>query len=205
MPGLARQLAARNIAAIEQSGVDVVAVNSAGCGATLKEYPELFSNNNDDSWAGRARAFAAKVKDVSEIVASPHFVPPARALPRTVTYQDPCHLAHGQRVRAEPRRLLRSIPGIRFVEMREPDRCCGSAGIYNLLHPEVSQKILDQKMERVKETGAEILVTANPGCLLQLEAGRREIGLDIEVVHLVDLLDRAYGPLSLTMPERGGH
>ena len=112
---------------------------------------------------------------------------------KTVTYQDPCHLAHGQRVRREPRQLLKAIPDVEFKEMRESDRCCGSAGIYNLVNPELSQRFLRAKIDDAAKTGAQFIVTANPGCQLQLQAGIRQVGLSAEVVHLAELLARAYG------------
>ena len=114
------------------------------------------------------------------------------ALPRKVTYHDACHLVHGQKVRQEPRTILKAIPGLQFVELGEADVCCGSAGIYNLLYPDLAQKFLDRKIERIKETGAEVVVSGNPGCSLQIDKGLKERGLKIRVVHPVELLDWSY-------------
>jgi glycolate oxidase iron-sulfur subunit len=113
-------------------------------------------------------------------------------LKRTVTYHDACHLAHGQKVRQQPRTILKAIPGLHLVELKESDFCCGSAGVYNLLHPELGQQFLDRKIDRIKETGAEVVVSGNPGCSLQIEKGLKERGLDIRVVHPVELLDWSY-------------
>jgi glycolate oxidase iron-sulfur subunit len=130
---------------------------------------------------------------VTEFLAARGIQKPAREIRARVTYQDPCHLAHGQNVRAQPRALLKQIPGLEMVEMRDSDRCCGSAGIYNLAHPDISMQVLDEKMANVKATRPEIIVTANAGCLMQLQLGVRRAGLKAEVLHVVDLIDRAYG------------
>jgi glycolate oxidase iron-sulfur subunit len=184
-------LARRNLAAFEKDpGIDAVIVNAAGCGAALKEYPELLHGTAEEERAGR---FRAAVKDFAEFLAADPEAPEAGRLKTTVTYQDPCHLAHGQRVRSGPRQLLKSIPDLEFKEMRDADRCCGSAGIYNLLNPELSQQFLKAKLDHAVRTGAQIIVTANPGCQLQLQAGIRQAGLATEVVHLAELLARAYG------------
>lgn len=188
---VARQMARRNILAFEAAGVDYIVVNSAGCAAAMKEYGELFSEVDSD-WRERAEAFAARVVDVNEFLVKIGFRRPTAALSGRVTYQDPCHLAHAQRIRSEPRQVIRAIPGIEFVEMRGADICCGSAGIYSVVQPELSRRILEEKMEAVRRTGADIIVTANPGCQLQLMAGVRKYGLRAEVVHVVELLDRAY-------------
>ncbi len=184
---LARRLARRNMAAF--AGAEIVIVNAAGCGAAMKEYPDLFE---DPEERARAEAFAAKVRDVTEFLAELPLEPPGGRIEARVTYQDPCHLAHAQGIREQPRALLRSIPGLRLVEMPAADRCCGSAGIYNLTHPELSQRILAEKLQAVRAVDPEIIVSANPGCILQLEAGLRRDGADIPVIHVIDLLDRAY-------------
>jgi glycolate oxidase iron-sulfur subunit len=129
------------------------------------------------------------VRDVSELLADAEL--PLGALDLTVTYHDACHLAHGQRVRQEPRRLLARIPGVRLVELADSDLCCGSAGVYNLLEPEMARDLLDRKLDRIAETGARVVAAANPGCLLQIAAGCRERGLDVTLVHPVELLARA--------------
>lgn len=191
---LARQLARRNIAVFEAAGVDYVVANAAGCGSTLKEYGELLEG--DASWAARARAFAAKMRDASELLVELGFAAPERALRLRVTYQDACHLAHAQRIREQPRALLRAIPELELVEMRDSDHCCGSAGVYNLVHADVAADILATKMERIAETGAAVVAAANPGCILQLRHGAERCGVPVAVVHPIDLLDRAYGAVS---------
>lgn len=182
--------ARRNIEAFERLQVDAIIVNAAGCGLALKEYPELF--HDDPVWHARAVAFSARVQDVSEWLVALGPRPPARPLRLRVTYQDPCHLAHGQRVRSQPRELLGSIPGLELVEMRASDRCCGSAGIYNIARHELSMQVLNEKMSNVVATRPDVIVSANPGCIIQLRHGCEQYGLASEVVHLVDLLDRAY-------------
>ena len=189
-PDAARSLARRNIDEFLASGADYVAVNAAGCGSAMKEYPDLFAH--DAAWREKAGLFAARVRDVTELLAEGGFEPPRGRLPLRVTYQDSCHLAHAQRIREAPRALLRSIPGLRLVEMAAPDRCCGSAGIYNLTQTEMSRRVLAGKMDDVMTTDYEAVCTANPGCMLQLELGVRLWGGSQEVVHVVDLLDRAY-------------
>ncbi len=186
----AQALARRNLAAFEGAGIDAVIVNAAGCGAALKAYPELLGGTDEEV---RAARFRAAVKDFAEFLTAAPEIPRAGRLNTTVTYQDPCHLAHGQRLRYEPRQLLKAIPDLEFREMREADRCCGSAGIYNLLYPELSFRFLQAKIDHAVATGAEIIVTANPGCQLQLQAGIRRAGLSLKVLHLAELLARAYG------------
>ncbi len=185
-----RALARRNIDAFLQAGVDAIVVNSAGCGATLTEYGELMEQ--DDDYAEKARRFSALVTDVNEFVADIGVQAPQAALNVRVTYQDSCHLVHGQKVRNAPRQLLESISGLELVEMETPDRCCGSAGIYSLAQREMSMSVLDDKMRDVAATEAPVIATANPGCMLQLEAGLRRHGLEGRVVHVIELLDEAY-------------
>lgn len=187
----ARELAKRNIEAFERAEVDFVVNNAGGCGAALKEYGHWFKG--DPTWEERAKRFASRNRDANELLAE---LPPLafnKPLPYTVTYQDSCHLAHGQGVRNPPRELLRRIPGLKLVEMRQPDGCCGSAGTYNLTQFEMSMRILDDKMEQVKETKAHLIVTSNPGCLLQMKQGILRAGLEgqMEAVHIMDVLDRA--------------
>jgi glycolate oxidase iron-sulfur subunit len=184
----ARDLARRNIDAFETA--EAVVINAAGCGATLKEYGELL--RDDPEYAERAEAFGHKVCDVSEFLAKAEIEPPKGSLPLKVTYQDSCHLAHAQRITLQPRAILRSIPGLDLVEMHTPDQCCGSAGIYNITKAEFSQRLLETKMEDVASTGAEVIATANPGCMLQLTLGLQRSGLPGRVVHVVELLDEAY-------------
>lgn len=192
---IARELARRNMRAFADA--EVIVVNAAGCGAAMKEYPELF---DDPDERAQAEAFAAKVRDVTEFLAELSFEPPTGRVEARVTYQDPCHLAHAQGIREQPRRILRSIPGLELVEMRASDRCCGSAGIYNLTHPDLSQRALAEKLETIHEVAPEIVASANIGCMLQIEAGLRREGASIRVMHVVDLLDAAYA----ASDERGG-
>jgi Fe-S oxidoreductase len=188
---LAQGMAKRNIDAFLSHKVDAIIVNAAGCGVALKEYQELMKNDLD--YAEKAREFCGKMQDITEFLGAKGIREPTHEVRARVTYQDPCHLAHGQGVRNQPRALLSQIPGLQLVEMRDSDRCCGSAGIYNITHPDLSMLVLDEKMENVSATRPEMLVTANAGCMLQLQLGARRIGLNAQVVHVVDLLDRAYG------------
>jgi Fe-S oxidoreductase len=185
-----RELARRNIDAFLDSGVDAIIVNSAGCGATLTDYGELLEQ--DQAYADKARRFSELVVDVNQFVAELGAQPPQASLNVRVTYQDSCHLVHGQKVRNAPRQLLESIPGLELVEMNTPDRCCGSAGIYSLAQQEMSMSLLDEKMRDVAATTAPIIATANPGCMMQLEAGLRRHDLEGRVVHVIELLDEAY-------------
>jgi glycolate oxidase iron-sulfur subunit len=187
----ARQQARRNIDAFEPLQLDAIIINAAGCGSTLKEYGHLLSD--DSRYAERAGAFARRVKDVSEFLASIELLPPTTPVPLRVTYQDACHLVHGQGIRNQPRQLLRQIPGLELVEMKDSDVCCGSAGIYNLTHYDVATKLLEEKMDNLLATGAPVVVAPNPGCSMQLAFGARRRGVKLEQVHVVDLLDRAYG------------
>lgn len=185
------ELAKQNIIAFEQANVDFVVNNAGGCGAALKEYHHWFKD--DPEWKVRAQSFVAKVRDASELLAE---LPPLtfhKPLNVRVTYQDSCHLAHGQGVRNQPRQLIRSIPGVEFVEMNHADSCCGSAGIYNITNFDMSMNILDSKMEDVKKTKTHYIVTANPGCLLQMKEGILRAGLEgeMETIHIMDLLDQA--------------
>ena len=186
----ALDLARKNIEAFLVSSVDAVIVNSAGCGAAMKEYGELLSE--DDRNRDRAKRLSAIVKDVNEFLAELPFERPTGRVEATATYQDSCHLAHAQRITTAPRLILQSIPGLKLVEMNSPDRCCGSAGVYSLTQPEMAIELLDVKMRSIRETGADIIATANPGCMSQLESGLRRHRARGEVVHVVELLDRAY-------------
>ena len=186
----ARQLARRNIDALVDSGYDAIITNAAGCGSTLKEYGELLAD--DPEYAERAHRFAATVKDVNEFLASIELDRRMASVPWKVTYQDSCHLAHGQKVRTPPRKLLAAVPGLEFREMPLSDICCGSAGIYNVLQNEMSMALLEKKMAGVAATGADVVATANPGCMLQLRAGVRLHGGGQRVMHVVEILDEAY-------------
>ena len=188
----AADLARANVEAFEAFGMDQldsIIINAAGCGAQLKNFGHLLQD--DPRYAQRAARFASKVEDVSEFLVRAGLTAPLGEVPRTVTYQDACHLVHGQKVRSQPRELLLSIPGLDLVEMQDPDRCCGSAGIYNIVQPEMSQQVLDAKMENVLATGTDCVVAGNPGCLLQLNVGLKQHGRPAAAVHLVDLLDES--------------
>ncbi len=185
-----KALARQTIECFELANVDAVAVNAAGCGSVMKEYWQLFQT--DPAYARRAEAFSKKVRDISELLAEVPLWGELQALDLTVTYHDAGHLVHGQKIRQQPRALLKQIPGLRFVELKESDFCCGSAGIYNLLHPDVAQQLLDRKIERIRETGADVVVSGNPGCSLQIEKGIRERRLQIRVMHPVELLAWSY-------------
>jgi len=189
-PAFAEELAKRNIAAFEQSGADYYIINAAGCGSALKEYGELLSG--DPRWSDRAEAFSSRVRDVLEFLDQIGIDSRLGAVEETVTYQEPCHLAHAQRIAAAPRRLLAKIPGLRLREMNESSVCCGSAGIYNLTEPEMSRRLRDRKVANVMETGASVVATANPGCAMQVAAGLKHAGGVAKVRHVVELLDDAY-------------
>jgi len=187
----ARKLARQNIEALADGGFDAILTNAAGCGSTLKEYGELLEH--DPQFAEPARRFAGLMKDVNEFLAGIELNPNMRELRVTATYQDSCHLAHGQGIRSAPRELLRQVPGLTLKEMRHSDLCCGSAGVYNVVQTEMARALLDKKMEAVNATGAERIVTANPGCMLQLRAGVERHGHGQRVSHVVEILDEAYG------------
>jgi glycolate oxidase iron-sulfur subunit len=163
--------------------LDFVVTNAAGCGSTLREYGRWLPGSPD------AVRLADRTRDVSEVLVGCEL--PLGPLELTVTYHDACHLAHGQRVRSQPRVLLQRIPGLRLVELKDSDLCCGSAGVYNLLEPEMADRLLAMKLDRIGETGARIVVAGNPGCVLQIARGARLRGLDLEVRHPVELLARA--------------
>ncbi len=186
----ARELARRNIDAFLDAGVDAVVVASAGCGARMKEYGHLLEN--DTGYADKAHRLGGMVKDVHEFLAALPLIPPKASLRYTVTYQDSCHLSNGQRITQQPRELLRSIPGLELVELSNAAICCGSGGSYTITEREFSLKVLDSKMRAVKDTGADVIATANPGCVLQLQYGVKKEGLPMQVRYVTDLLDEAY-------------
>jgi glycolate dehydrogenase iron-sulfur subunit len=191
----ARELARRNIDALLDGNFDAIITNAGGCGSTLKEYGELLEH--DPAYVEKARRFSALVKDVTEFLASIELNPNLRAAPMgapiVATYQDSCHLAHGQKIRSGPRKLLASVPGLELREMQLSDLCCGSAGIYNVVHTGMAMALLEKKMATVNGTGADVIVTANPGCMLQLAAGVKKFGRGQRVAHVVEILDEAYG------------
>ncbi len=186
----ARRLARRNIDALLEGGFDAIITNAGGCGSTLKEYGELLEH--DAEYAEKAKRFSELVKDVNEFLASIELNPPMRVHPLTVTYQDSCHLAHGQKIRSAPRKLLASIPGLEVREMQLSDLCCGSAGIYNVVHTGMAMSLLKKKMDSVNATGAPVIAASNPGCMLQLRAGVKKFGQGQRVAHVVEILDEAY-------------
>jgi glycolate oxidase iron-sulfur subunit len=187
----AKKMARRNIDAFLDAGVDAIVVNAAGCGAAMKEYDYLL--RDDAEYGEKAKRFSTLVKDAGEFLAGLGLVGAMTPLNLTVTYQDPCHLAHGQKIRSQPRQLLKSIPGLKLIEMEGSDRCCGSAGIYNITHAAMSQHLLKEKMQSVGATNTDAIVAPNPGCMLQLRYGAQNYGPNVPVYHLMDLLDRAYG------------
>ena len=186
----ARELARRNIDVFLDSGVDAIVVASAGCGSRMKEYHHLL--RNDSEYSQTACRFSEMVKDIHEFLVELPFEPPKASVNRKVTYQDSCHLSNGQRVTRQPRELLSSIPGIEFVELPNASICCGAGGTYTITEREMSLKVLDSKMSAVRETGADVIATANPGCVLQLQYGAQRGGLPIGVKYVTDLLDEAY-------------
>jgi glycolate oxidase iron-sulfur subunit len=200
----AQRLAATNLAAFNPDEFDAIIVNSAGCGSTLKGYGHLIENDD------YAEAFSRKVLDITEQLASlPQPAPADFRLPTSdfrlrVTLQEPCHLAHAQRITQQPRALLRSLPGVELREMNESALCCGSAGIYNLTHREKADTLLNRKLDNAAATGAHVIATANPGCLLQLQAGVRERGLNMQVRHIADIIDEAEGKGITTEARRHG-
>lgn len=187
---VALELARKNIDVFEVEEVDAIIINSAGCGATLKEYEALMAH--DSAYAEKAKKFSSKMRDISEFLAEIEMTQPEGKIERRVTYDEPCHLVHGQKIQFQPRTILQSIPGLELIELPESEWCCGSAGIYNITQPEMSREILERKMEHIAETDAEIIATGNPGCILQIQLGVQKHGLPIKVMHPVDLLDCAY-------------
>ena len=183
----ALDLAKRMIEAFEDC--DHVAVNSAGCSSSMKEYGRLLAD--DEAWAERAERFSDKVHDVSELLSGSDPVAPRHAVPLRVAYHDACHLAHAQKIRAQPRKLLAGIPDLEVVEPREWEICCGSAGIYNLMQPEAGRELGRRKAQNLLDTGAEAIASANPGCTLQINAYLREKGRALPIYHPIELVDRS--------------
>jgi glycolate oxidase iron-sulfur subunit len=186
---LARTQARRNIDAMLSPEFDAIVTNAAGCGSTLKEYAALLED--DPTYSDRAKQFANNARDINEYLAEIGLREPSRNLDARVTYQDSCHLAHGQGVRAAPRELLRQI-GAEVVESPRADSCCGSAGVYNIVENEISMKVLDEKMGYVASVEPEIIATANVGCMLQFRAGIQRTKMKARVAHVVELLDEVY-------------
>jgi glycolate oxidase iron-sulfur subunit len=187
-PEGARRLARRNLAAFP-ADLDAIVVTAAGCGSAMKEYGTLLAADAD---ADRARRFAARVRDALEVVAEQTLPLAAHSQALRVTYHDACHLAHAQGIRATPRRVLESIPGLELVELAESDVCCGSAGSYNLSEPEMARRLRERKIDHIAASGADCVAVANPGCALQIRAGLAARGLNVRVAHPLELLDEAY-------------
>jgi len=197
----AQRFARAFIEQFERASVEHVVVNSAGCGSAMKDYVHLLSD--DPEWAARAAAMSAKIRDVSEILAEVGAVATRHPLDVTIAYHDACHLGHAQGIRAQPRELLHGIPGLRLQEIAEGDICCGSAGVYNILNPEPARELGDRKASNVLATGAELLVTANPGCLMQVASSLERVGGHVALAHTVEVLDasiRGLPPASLGVP-----
>ena len=187
----ARELARRNVEAFLAEECDAIVTNAAGCGSSMKEYGELLAD--DAEYAERAHAFASRVRDITEFLATIGLRGELRPVNAVVTYQDSCHLAHAQKIRTAPRQLLAATPGLELRELPSAEICCGSAGIYNIVQGEMADAILRSKMDQINATGATIIATANPGCLLQLRYGVARWGRGQRVLHVVEILDEAYG------------
>jgi len=185
----ARAQARLNIDAVLDNSIDAIVTNAAGCGGTLKEYHDLLKD--DPVYAEKAKQFVAKMRDINEYLDQIGLIATTKPLDKRVTYQDPCHLAHAQKIRSAPRQLLKAI-GAQLVEMPNSDLCCGSAGVYNVVQNSLSMKILAAKMDDVSSVGSDIIATANVGCMLQLRAGVEQRGLNRRVAHVVELLNEAY-------------
>lgn len=195
MRDMARELAKQNIRTFMADGFDAVITNAAGCGSVLKEYPLLFEEEDRD-FLEPAKAFSGKLRDVTEFLAGIDFNKEFAVTKVRATYQDSCHLGHAQKIRSAPRKLLAAVPGLELVELKESEICCGSAGLYNVVHNDMAEKLLQSKMRRIDETKADLILTANPGCLLQLRAGVSRAGGERRVLHVVELLDEAYRGLT---------
>ena len=187
---MARQLARKSIDVYDAAGVDYVVMNSAGCGAYMKEYGHLLAD--DPIYAERAVKFASRVKDISEILAEQGWIAPTKSITGKVTYHEPCHLVHTQKISHQPRELIAGIPGITFVELPEATWCCGSAGIYNITRFEDAMQVLERKMNNIRNSGAEYVVTGNPGCMIQLMFGAKKYEVPVQILHPVSLLNQAY-------------
>ncbi len=187
---LARDLARRNIDACHERAYVAILSNAGGCGATLKEYAHLLVD--DPAYAAKAQDFVDRLKDVNEFLADHLNHPPTGRVSARVAYVDSCHLRHGQKVARQPRQLIKAIPGVTLVELQKPDMCCGSAGVYNIMQVATAEQVLDAKMIDVASTQPNIIVTTNTGCHMQLIHGVKKAGLQAEVIHVMELLDRSY-------------
>lgn len=194
MRDVARKLARANVGAFASGEFDAIITNAAGCGSVLKEYDQLFEAE-DSGMLEPARRFASRIRDATEFLAGIDLNRDFKPLRERVTYQDPCHLLHAQHIRSAPRKLITAVPGVEFVELKEAEICCGSAGIYNVTQNEMAERLLANKMRRIDQTGATTILTANPGCLLQLRAGvaaSENGGRKRRVMHVLEFLDEAY-------------
>jgi glycolate oxidase iron-sulfur subunit len=193
----AAAFARRTIVAFEQAGVDAIVVNSAGCGSAMKEYERLLAG--EDGWAGRGAELSAKVSDLAEFIAELGPVARRHPLPVTAAYHDACHLAHAQGITRQPRELLRAIPGLTLVELADAGTCCGSAGVYNLLQPEAAGELGERKAESVLASGAPLLISANPGCTLQIASALAARGQQVAVAHTAEILDASIRGLPVSL------
>ena len=183
----AARFARRTIEIFERAGVDAVVVNSAGCGSAMKEYQDLLAG--DAAWGERAATMAGRVRDLTEFLVELGPVAARHPLPVTVAYHDACHLAHAQKITAQPRELLTAIPGLRLADIADGGTCCGSAGIYNLVQPEAARELGQRKADAVAATGAELLVSGNPGCTMQIASALAARGTQLPMMHIAELLD----------------
>ena len=195
----AAAFARHTIEAFERAGVDTIVVNSAGCGSAMKEYERLLSGDPD--WAGRAASMSGRVRDLSEFLAELGPAAPRHPLPVTAAYHDACHLGHAQRITRQPRELLRAIPELTLVELADAGTCCGSAGVYNLLQPEAAGELGARKAQAVLDAGAPLLISANPGCSLQIAAALADRGERIAVAHIAEILDASLRGLRWPMAD----
>jgi glycolate oxidase iron-sulfur subunit len=192
----AAQYAKKMIAAFEAANVDTIVINAAGCGSTMKEYGHLL--RSDPAWSARAAAFSARCKDISEVLSAVEPIALRSPLPLRIAYHDACHLRHAQDIWQQPRALLSQIPELIVEEIAEASLCCGSAGVYNLLHPQAANELGDRKVEHLLATGAQAVISANPGCLLQLMNGLRRRGAaELPTFHMVELLDASIRGLTV--------
>jgi glycolate oxidase iron-sulfur subunit len=187
----ALELARRTIDAFETVQADAIVVNTSGCGAHMKAFGTLLAS--DPRYRERAQRLARSVQDLSEFLAREPLRGPLAPVTMTAAYHDPCHVVHGQKIRMQPRQLLAQIPGLTLVDLKESDWCCGSAGIYNLTQPEMAERLLDRKIGHIVASAAQTVITANPGCILQIQQGLRARGRNVSVLHIIEILDRAYG------------
>jgi glycolate oxidase iron-sulfur subunit len=183
----ALDFARKLIDTFERANIETIVINAAGCGSTMKEYGYLL--RHDPKYAERAKAFAAKCKDISEVLSDLEPRAPRHALPLRVAYHDSCHLQHAQGVRAQPRNALKTIPELEIVEVPDAAICCGSAGIYNLVQPDTATQLGDLKVKNCLSTSPDVIVSANPGCLVQIDSGLRRAGKKIPVLHMIDVID----------------